>query len=95
MAWDNFVCTYHLTKHGWKMGDEAPNDAVWTVTERTYQRSGFSSEQVSWYSARLHASVENIRSLLNRYPCPVGNPISTAQTLGRLLAESIHTSKHP
>jgi len=45
MAWDNYVCRYHLTPHGWTTADPAPDDAVWTISERTYQRSGFSRQQ--------------------------------------------------
>ena len=63
----------------------APDDAVWTISERTYQRSAFSKEQITWASERVHGTNENIRALLKKYPHPSGNPIATARTIQGLL----------
>ena len=85
MAWDNFVCTYHLTPHGWKMADVAPANTVWIVSEKTYQRSGFSKEQITWDAQRPQGTIETVRTLLKKYPYPQGNPAATARTLQTLL----------
>jgi hypothetical protein len=67
------------------MADLAPGDAVWTISERTYQRSGFSAEEITWTGVRLHGTVENVRTLLKKYPYPSGCPVATGQIIRSLL----------
>ncbi len=88
MAWDNYVCTYHLTPRGWKMGDDAPADAVWTVGERTYQRSGFSKEEITWSAGPPIGTRERVAALLRKHPHPPRYAAHVAKTLKDLLAGS-------
>jgi hypothetical protein len=82
MAYDDLETDHHLTPKGWIGGDSRfmgkttnkkpiPPDRVLTITQKVYQRSMYSSEEVTeWESWRGSISDEDLRTLRKKFPFP-------------------------